>query len=164
MTNERSFVQRRVVGPVLDLLRIGATPEKLAWSLAVGAVIGVNPLLGSTTVLALAAAPLLGLNFVALQLGNHLMYPLELILFPVFVRAGSWVFGTAALPMEMHELLGAAKAHPWDTTRLLWRWEWHAVVVWAGFAVVITPVLQAALHMMLCKMLTRLHDEPVVEK
>ncbi len=97
MLEETNFIRRRVVGPVVQLLRIGATPERLAWSIAVGVVIGLNPLLGSTTVLALAVTPVFGLNVVASQLGNHLVYPLELLLFPVFIRVGIWLFRTGAV-------------------------------------------------------------------
>jgi uncharacterized protein (DUF2062 family) len=161
---QSGFFRRRVVEPVLQLLRIGATPRRLAWSIAIGAVIGVNPLLGSTTVVALAVASMFRLNIVASQLGNHLMYPLELMLFPVFVRLGIGLFHTARLPLARRELVQAVKFHPWATTRLLWSWEWHALVVWAVMAVVVAPVLQRILRPVLEHMLMRLHDEPVVEK
>jgi uncharacterized protein (DUF2062 family) len=164
VTEQTNFFRRRVAGPVLQLLRYGATPERLAWSLAVGVVIGVNPLLGSTTVLALLLAPLFGLNVVASQLGNHLVYPLELLLFPVFIRLGSLLFHTAGLPLERHAMLSAVKLHPWQTTRLLWSWEWHALMVWVMFAVVAAPVLKMVLRPVLARMLDALHHEPIVEK
>ena len=160
----RKFLRNRVVKPVLDVLRYGATPERLAWSIAVGMVVGVNPLLGSTTVAALAVASGLRLNVVASQLGNHVVYPAQLLLFPVFVAMGSWLFRTASLPLGMHVLLAAAKLHPWETTRMLWMWEWHALVVWAGVAVIVAPILKVLLKPALEKMLDRLHHEPVVEK
>jgi uncharacterized protein (DUF2062 family) len=159
-----NFFRRRVVGPVLQLLRYGGTPERLAWSIAVGVVVGVNPLLGSTTALALVVASGFRLNVVASQFGNHLVYPLELLLFPVFIRLGSLLFRTKGLPLELRAIRGAVKAHPWDTTKLLWSWEWHALVVWAAIAVVATPVLKFALKPVLEKMLDKLHHEPVVEK
>lgn len=148
----------------MQLLRYGATPERLAWSIAVGLVIGVNPLLGSTTVVSLAVVPLFGLNLVASQLGNHLVYPLELLLFPVFIRLGSWLFGTPGLPLDIHAMALALKQRPWVTTKLLWSWEWHALVVWVGFAVVAAPMMKLALKPLLARMLDRLHHEPVVEK
>jgi len=153
-----------VVDPVLHLLRIGATPERLAWSIAVGLVIGVNPLLGSTTALSLVAASGFRLNVVASQFGNHLVYPLEWLLFPVFIRLGCVLFHTEGLPMGHWAIIHAVKRHPWDTTRLLWSWEWHGLVVWAVFAVVATPVLQMLLKPMLERMLDGLHHEVVVEK
>ena len=161
---QTGFFRRRMVEPLLQLLRIGATPHQLAWSIAIGIVVGINPLLGSTTLLALAAASVFRLNVVASQLGNHIMYPMELLLFPVFVRLGIVLFHTPALPLERNALIHAVKSHPWDTTRLLWRWEWHALVVWAAFAVVAAPLLQRALRPGLEHMLDRLHNEPIIEK
>ena len=164
VTDIASILRRRVLGPVLQLLRVGATPERLARSIAVGIVIGINPLLGSTTVLSLAVPSLLGLNVVACQLGNHLVYPLELLLFPVFIRFGSMLFRTEALPLEMRALLQSFKLHPWDTTRLLWRWEWHALVVWGIFAVIAVPLLRLLLQPLLERMLQKLQHEPIIEK
>ncbi len=160
----QKIVRWKFARPLAHLLYHGATPERLAWSIAIGVVVGVNPLLGSTTLLALVVASVLRLNVVASQIGNHLVYPLELILFPVFIKAGSALFGTVGLPLAPKALFSAAKAHPWDTTRLLWRWEWHALVVWAGFAVVAAPVLKMVMKPVLEKMLARLPHEPVVEK
>ena len=150
--------------PIAQLMRFGASPQRLAWSIAIGAVIGINPLLGSTTLIALAIAPPLRLNVIGAQLGNHLMYPVEILLFPVFVRAGIAVFRTPKLPLGHGELVQAVKFHPWNTTRLLWTWEWHALVIWAVFAVVAAPLLQRGLRVVLQRMLDGLHHEPVVEK
>jgi hypothetical protein len=141
-----SWIHRRIVIPVLALLRMGATPERLAWSLAVGVVVGVNPLLGSTTLLALGLAAAFRLNVVASQLSNHLMYPVELAMFPVFVKLGSVVFRTTGLPWGRQQLWVAARTHPWATTRVLWRWEWHALVVWAAFAAVAVPAIALGLR------------------
>jgi hypothetical protein len=142
---------------VKDLLRAGLTPEKLAWSLAAGVVVGVNPLLGSTTIMAVAVAALFRLNVVASQVSNHAMYPLELALFPVFVKLGSILFATERLPLDGRQLWWAARHHPWDTTKILWLWEWHALVVWAGFAVIAMPVLALCFKPALEKMRRRLN-------
>ena len=139
----------------MGLLRRGADPDKLAWSLALGVVVGVNPLLGSTTLVALALAAVFRLNLVASQIGNHAMYPVEILLFPVFIKLGDVVFGTDKLPLAGHELWYAAKHHPWHTTRLLWRWEWHALVVWAMFAAVAMPLIAMASEPVLRKMAKR---------
>ncbi len=144
--------QRWVIRPVKGLLRAGLTPEKLAWSLAAGVVVGVNPLLGSTTLVAIAVAGIFRLNVVASQVSNHAMYPLELALFPVFVKLGSVLFATERLPMDGKQLWWAVRHHPWDTTRVLWLWEWHALVVWAGFAVIALPLLALAFTPALVKM------------
>lgn len=164
LTRTSGLFQRRVVAPILDLLRIGATPERLAWSLAVGLAIGINPLLGSTTLLCLAVAYLFRLNVIASQITNHLVYPLEILLFFVFIRAGNLVFHTGSLPLDRDSLLAAVRHHPWQTTVLLWRWEWHALVVWAVSAAAVTPLLALALRLPLRRLLVSLQDQPIVEK
>jgi uncharacterized protein (DUF2062 family) len=141
-----TLLQRWVVRPVTGLLRHGAEPEKLAWSLALGAVVGVNPLIGSTTLVALALASAFRLNLVASQVGNHAMYPVEIALFPVFIKLGSLLFATRKLPLDGRALWEAVRQHPWDTTRVLWLWEWHALVVWAAFAVVAMPAIALGLR------------------
>jgi uncharacterized protein (DUF2062 family) len=135
---------------------MGASPERLAWSLAVGIVVGINPLLGSTTVLALSLAAVFRLNVVASQVGNHAMYPFELALFPVFIKLGSMLFVTEKLPMHGKKLFEAARTHPWDTTRILWHWEWHALVIWAMFATVALPALALGLRPVLETMQRRI--------
>ena len=58
----RRFWNQRVAEPVKDLLRLGLTPEKLALALAVGVATGLFPVIGSTTLLGLAAGTALRLN------------------------------------------------------------------------------------------------------
>ncbi len=154
-----SFFQRRLITPILDLLRMGATPEKLAWSLAVGLVIGVNPLLGSTTLVCLLVALVARLNMVASQIANHLVYPLEIALFFVFIRLGDLLFHTGHLPLEGHALIHEARVHPIETTRLLWSWEWHALLVWAAFAVLAIPLLATLFTPPLRRLHHRLHSQ-----
>jgi hypothetical protein len=143
------------VNPVMGLLKMGADPDKLAWSLALGVVVGVNPLLGSTTVVALGLAAAFRLNLVASQVGNHAVYPLEILLFPVFIKLGDVMFGTVKVPLAGKALWDAAKRHPWHTTRLLWSWEWHALIAWAAFAAVAMPVIALGSEPVLRKMAAR---------
>lgn len=155
-------IQRRVVRPVLELLRVGASPQRLAWSIAVGTVVGVNPLLGSTTILVIALATAFKLNHVASQIGNHAMYPVELLLFPVFLKLGAVVFGTSGIPLTHSALMDAVKHHPWATTKLLWNWEWHALVVWAVCAAVVAPLLAWAFRPALERMARKMQRPAAV--
>ena len=144
---------------MVGLLKMGADPDKLAWSLALGLVVGVNPLLGSTTVVALGVAAAFRLNLVASQVGNHAVYPLEIVLFPVFIKLGDVLFGTQKLPLAGQALWHAAKHHPLETTRLLWTWEWHALVVWAMFAAVAMPAIALGSEPVLRKMAERVRKD-----
>ena len=156
-----SFFQSRVITPVIDLLRVGCSPRKLAWSLAAGLVIGINPLLGSTSLAALLIPYAFRLNLVASQIANHIVYPLQLLLFLFFIKLGDKLFHTGRLPLEGHALFHAARVHPWATTRTLWTWEWHALIVWAVVAAITAPILATILTPVLTRLHTRLHPESV---
>jgi len=159
-----NWVYRRVALPVFALLRMGASPQKLAWSIAIGLLIGINPVLGSTTVLCLAVAFIFRLNVAASQLGNHVVYPLQLLLVVPFIRLGSRVFHTAPMPLSAKALLDAARTSPIALTRQLWLWEWHAFVVWAAIAFVAIPVFALALTPLLHRLLVRVerHQYPII--
>ncbi len=156
--------QTRVVKPFLDLLRIGATPRKLAWSIAVAAVIGINPIVGSTTLLCLAAAFLFRLNVIATQIVNHLLFPLQLALVVVFMRMGDRLFHTPHVPVNSDAFVHAIRTHNWVTMQMLWTWEWHALIAWLALAVVLIPLLALAFIPVFERLLHRLQTQPIVEK
>jgi uncharacterized protein (DUF2062 family) len=159
-----NWVYRRIALPVFALLRMGASPEKLAWSIAAGLLIGINPLLGSTTLLCLAVAFLFRLNVPASQLGNHIVYPLQLLLLLPLIRLGNCVFHTAPMPLSARSLLDKAHTNPIALTHQLWMWEWHALVLWAAVALVTVPLIALALTPMLRRLLLRIdrHQYPII--
>jgi uncharacterized protein (DUF2062 family) len=158
------WAYRRIALPVFALLRRGASPQKLAWSLAAGALIGINPILGSTTVLCLALAFIFRLNIAASQLTNHLAYPLQLLLVIPFIRLGSRLFHTAPLPLSPSQLLHDAREAPLALIRQLWLWESHALILWAILAAILTPAIALTLTPVLRRLLTRVqrHQYPIL--
>jgi uncharacterized protein (DUF2062 family) len=159
-----NWIYRRAVLPILALLRMGATPRSMAWSVAAGLVIGINPVLGSTTLLCLAMTIRFRLNVVATQIANHAMFPLELALMVPFIRLGSRVFHTAAMPLAPNLLLEAARRAPLALTHNLWMWMWHAFVLWAAIALVAAPLLALVLTPLFERLRGRVrsHQYPIV--
>lgn len=159
-----NWFYRRAVLPILALLRTGTTPRSLAWSIAAGALIGINPVIGSTTLLCLAVTFRFRLNIVATQIANHAMFPLELALVVPFIRLGSRVFHTAAMPLAPRVFLQAARTAPLTLTRDLWMWLWHAFVLWAAIALVAAPLLALAITALLERVQARIrrHQYPIV--
>jgi uncharacterized protein (DUF2062 family) len=156
---------RRVMLPFLALLRMGATPRRLAWSIALGIVIGINPLIGSTSLLCLGLAALFRLNLAASQLANHLRYPLQIALVIPFLRVGASVFRTGPFPLAPKALFAAARARPIELMHELWMWEWHALVLWAAMAAIVLPALALALTPLLGRLGVRVqrHQYPIIE-
>jgi uncharacterized protein (DUF2062 family) len=143
---------------------MGATPRSLAWSIAAGMLIGINPVVGSTTLLCLAVTFRFRLNVVATQIANHAMFPLELALIVPFIRLGSRVFHTAAMPLAPRLFVQEARSTPLTLTHNLWMWVWHAFVLWAAMAVVAAPLLALTLTALLERIQARIrrHQYPIV--
>jgi uncharacterized protein (DUF2062 family) len=157
-----NFLRCRVLLPLLRLLKHGVSPRRLAWSLAVAVVVGVNPFLGTTTVFMLLVAWIFGLNQIAAQIGVHLVTPLQWVLFLPFVHAGVVVFHTHRLPMTKHEIVYLSHRHPVQLAHILWRWEWHALVIWLGFAALVAPLIAAQIRRLLVLAMRR-HKDLLVE-
>jgi uncharacterized protein (DUF2062 family) len=151
-TMKKRWPYRKIFLPIVDLLRQGITPEKIALSIALGAVLGIFPVLGSTTILCAAAAFVFRLNLPAIQLVNFLIYPLQLILFLPFLQAGSRITGAAPVTLSMKEVFGMIKSDPWSLIKMLWTASLGAIAIW----MVISPLVVAAVYFTLAPVLRRL--------
>lgn len=136
-----SLLQRRIVQPLRQMLLGGITPRQLALSMAIGAVIGIFPVLGTTTALCALAAIILRLNLPAIQLVNYLMYPIQLALLLPLIRAGQWILRSKRTTMTLQQIVATAKSSPGVAFHQLWRLLLAGMVAWAVFAAVITPLL-----------------------
>ena len=143
MTN--GFFSRKVIRPLLELLRQGATPEKLALSIALGAVFGLLPAIGWNTTLCALIALIWRLNLPAIQLVNYFLYPLQIALLIPFFRLGEKLFRAPHLPISVSQIYEFAHANLWAAIKLLWTTTWHAIVVWALLA----PFVAALLYFLL---------------
>jgi uncharacterized protein (DUF2062 family) len=130
----KSFLEKRMIRPIVGLLKQGITPEKIALSLALGIVLGIFPVIGVTTLLCIAAAFLFKLNLPAIQLVNYLVYPLQLVLLLPFYRAGEWLFRAEHLPLSVKEILAMMDEDLWETILFLWETTANAMVVWVLLA------------------------------
>ena len=136
----REFFRCRVMRPLLRMLRGGVTPRRLAWSLALGIVLGINPSVGLTTLIVITLAWIFGLNQVASQIGAHAMAPIHLLLFIPFIELGVHLFHTRRLPMDRRQIEHLSH-HPLKLFREIWQWEWHALIVWGVVAAIALPLL-----------------------
>jgi uncharacterized protein (DUF2062 family) len=140
-----SFLHRRLVQPLAALLTQGITSEKVALSLAFGIVLGVFPLLGSTTLLCAAAAVVLRLNLPAIQLVNYFVYPVQLALIVPFMRAGEILYRAQPARLSLAQILAMARADLPHAISTLWVAALHAVSVWLLLAPLVIFVLYFSL-------------------
>jgi uncharacterized protein (DUF2062 family) len=146
---KEGFFYRMIARPILDLLRQGVTPEKIALSIALGTALGVFPGIGWTTALCAIAALVLRLNLPAIQIVNYLVYPAQIALLIPFFRLGEKLFRAPHLPISPPQLHALVHAGAWQVIRLLWTTTWHAMVAW----LLVAPTMVAAIYVILVPLL-----------
>jgi uncharacterized protein (DUF2062 family) len=156
---KEGFFRLRIGRPIVELLRQGVTPEKMALSLALGVALGVFPVLGTTTALCALAAFVWRLNLPAIQIVNYFVYPLQIALLIPFFRAGENLFGATHLPLSVAQILAAVHASFWGAMRFLWTTTWHAIVVWCLVAPVFVGLAYAVLVPVLRRVVRRSQKE-----
>lgn len=135
---KENFFKRRVVVPLMSLLRQGITPEKLALSLALSATLSVIPAFGWSVWLCGIFGVAFGLNLPTMQAVNYFLYPAQIALLLPFFRLGEKLFRAPHLPISISQIYSMAHANFWGAIKFLWSTTWHAIIVWgllAPFAV-----------------------------
>ncbi|MDO6391357.1 DUF2062 domain-containing protein [Pontibacter sp. BT731] len=156
-----AFFKRRIVQPVLNLLRQGMTPHKLAVTVALGTVVGILPALGVTTVMGTALAARFRLNIAATVLVSYLVHPLQLLLIIPFIKAGIFMFGMDDLKLTLDEMIAMFQLDWLAALNKLWIANLAAVSAWAILALPVGLLLYAALLPILKRVLPK--SSPVVE-
>ncbi len=106
---------RKLWDTLIRFLKAGTTPEKLALTCALGAIVGTLPIWGITTALCFVIAPVFRVNIVILQLVNYVLYPVQLLLILPFVKVGTYVFNINPLPYTPDELISLFQSNFWQT-------------------------------------------------
>lgn len=147
----RDFLRRRVLEPLQKQLQTGITPQRLATSVAVGAVIGTFPVLGSTTLLGLACGFTFRLNHLAVQILLNITYPLQLVFLLPLLAAGGKLLD-APVPVSLDALQTQFKAGVWATLQTFAEATAGAIAVWLCVAVPLILVLRVVLRAPLAKL------------
>jgi uncharacterized protein (DUF2062 family) len=127
---QNSYLKRRLYLPLLTLLQQGITPKKLAFTTAMGAVLGIMPLLGVTTVIGTYLALRLRLNVALLVFIIYLMYPIQVVLYIPFIQAGLYIFDVSGLWFTFDEMWEMFRRDWLLALRKLWMANLIGLLAW----------------------------------
>jgi uncharacterized protein (DUF2062 family) len=144
--------RRRVLEATLAQLRQGVTPRKIALTIALGCVLGLFPVLGTTTVLCLLTGVLLKLNQPAIQAASWLVWPLQVPGVYFFIRLGEWLTNVPPTSFSVRSLLIAFNDSPVRFLRQFGLLGLRGVLAW----VLIAPPLALLLYLLTLPALKRL--------
>ena len=141
----KGFFRKRVIDPLIVLLKQGLSPEKLALTVGFGIMIGIFPMLGSTTFLCILIGFLVSLNQPALQVVNHCMYPLQILLLLPFLQLGNRLFQVPPIPLSLTQIMNMLQADVWGTVRAFWTTTLRGIVIWCLAAPIVISTVYFAL-------------------
>ncbi len=139
----------KCIDMIRSMLKDGMSIHKIALCLAIGATLGVFPVLGITTLLCAIAALVLRLNLPAIQMVNYLVYPVQLALMAPFYSVGSWLFKKESWLSSGENIIDLMKNDFWGSMAGLWDITLYAIITW----MVICPILVLVLYLILKPMI-----------
>jgi uncharacterized protein (DUF2062 family) len=147
-----NWLYRRILEPLLALLRQGISPDRLALCVAIGVVVGNIPILGISTILCAVIALAFRLNLPAIQIVQGLMAPTQVLLIIPFVRLGEWILRAPPQPVSIEKGLELTARGTGYAIVALWDAILHAGFAWilvAPIAILffyklLTPVFERA--------------------
>lgn len=134
----KDFFLRKLIEPIKGQIRQGATPEGMALTVACAISISIFPLLGTTMLLCLIAGIVLKLNQPVLHAVNYVLYPLQLILIPVFLKLGAVLTGSTPIVFDPLLIIQEFSADIGLFFKKYGMAGLHGVLVWCLVAPVIT--------------------------
>jgi uncharacterized protein (DUF2062 family) len=152
----QGIFKRYVSSPIISLLKQGLTPQILAMSMASGIIIGTFPLVGTTTAICTMAAILFRMNLLVTQLGNWMVYPIQLLLIVPFIILGEHLFGTPSA-LDPSHILTLLHTDLWTTLRLFSKMILHAAIAW----MICAPIAFAVIYIVLKTLFKYLHARMV---
>lgn len=85
-------------------MKQGVTPHGIALACAVGLTGCLFPMLGATTLICFLTAHFLRLNHPIVQTVNYGAAPLQLLMFPVFIKLGAWICNVPAVSVNPEKI------------------------------------------------------------
>ncbi|MFT4636849.1 MAG: hypothetical protein ACI8T1_000157 [Verrucomicrobiales bacterium] len=146
---EMSFFSRRIVSPIKTQITQGVSPRAISWAIASGAISGIFPILGSTTILVALTGFVAKLNQPVLHTFNWLVYPIQIIALPFFVRAGEFVFRANPVPFSVSILIERFREDPMQFMRDFGMSGVHGIVAWCLIAPILAIIIVAVTHPLL---------------
>ncbi len=126
---------------IKDQLQQGTSPERLAQSMALGIWMGACPVIGISTVIAAGIAHVFKLNHVVVQTVNYAMYPVQIPLIPLYLKAVSWFTDVGFVPLRPDLLVEEFQASPQNFISKYSMVLVYAIIFWLIGGGILFPVM-----------------------
>ncbi len=149
--NIKSTLAGKFITPVKNLLLQGTSPRLIAIAIAGAAVLGIVPVIGSTTLLCTIFALSLRLNIPLVQLVNFSVYPLQVIMIIPFMKMGEYIFGIESLNYSLDDIYRLVTGDILNAISVLWNVTLQGIGAWAISAPILFSLIYFPLYAILRK-------------
>jgi uncharacterized protein (DUF2062 family) len=118
---------QKIKTTILKQLKQGITPLKVSQSVLVGLLVGLFPVIGFTTILCVALGHKLKLSHVIVQGVHHLVFPLQLLIIPVYIKVITLLTGSEHIPARPDHVVQFFFSHP-----ILFLREYGLIAIYAA--------------------------------
>ncbi len=136
-----SIFREKIYLPLINLLKQGLSPSKLALVIALGMTLSVFPVIGTTTLLCTLAAISFRLNLPAIQIANYVAFPLQIILFFPFLQIGERISGKSLEAISESTLISAFNADFFQAVQELFNYLVLACLGWVLVSIPLFSIL-----------------------
>ena len=160
----KDWLNRRLLEPLLALLRQGVAPQRLALCVAIAVVVGNIPVLGVSTILCALIALVFRLNLPVIQLVQAAMAPTQILLIIPFVRLGEWIVRAPPQPVSIKAGLALMSEGVWHAVVVLRDAIFHAGLAWSLLAPFCIYLLHRLLTPVFERMAAQIRRMPVATR
>lgn len=97
-------IKTKILIPFRLFPKEGLTPEKLAFSITIGLVAGLFPVLGATTLISLLLTMLFRQNLLIVQSVQWIVAVLQILLIIPFMQLGAYILSDHSVHISMHQI------------------------------------------------------------
>jgi uncharacterized protein (DUF2062 family) len=125
----------KILIPFQLIPKEGLSPEKLAFSLTIGIISGVFPVLGATTILSLLLTLLFRQNLLVVQSVQWILALVQILLIIPFIQFGAFLLHQPAIHISIQQISIAFKPGWFSGFRTIGILHLYGILTWAILAI-----------------------------
>jgi uncharacterized protein (DUF2062 family) len=129
------YLKNRILIPFRLVPRQGLTPETLAFSITIGIIAGLFPVIGATTLVSVLLTLLFRQNLLIVQSVQWILGLLQLILIIPFMKLGAFLLNQNALKINMHQINMAFQPGFFSGIKTVGIFHLYAILTWTILAI-----------------------------
>jgi hypothetical protein len=147
----KKYLNSKIIAPIHFQLNTGKSVEKLSLTLSLGICVGIMPAVGIGTWLLVLLALVFKLNIPVIQLVNHAIIVLKLVLFVPFLKLGQVLFFPNTTQIQLKAIVSDYQHDFIGTLQSVWRLNLGGIFIWAILVLPLGLLIYRQSHLFLLK-------------